>query len=209
MIYNMKQLTAQEITLEFTNPLTNNTDLIILPPFAGRFDADVSYYNNLDKILNDIDLRIVNYRTSEFLGSYPYNRKLQIYNYWLSQLLPDNPAKYNEYIDKLIEVHSNNIIEADRKRKLEIANVKKCTKKKQPKPANIYVKQKSVNIFTGETEYIYTNLRTNHIVHSSNPDLLETLNVKQVKEKKTNRINTCAKLIKSQDVSLKNIIIKF
>lgn len=205
----MAQITAGEITVEFVNPLTNKTDLIILPPFAGRFDAEAQYYDNLDKILRDIDYRVVTYQTSTFLGCNSYIRKLQLYNYWLHQLLPDNIVEYNKYIDKLIEVHTNNIIVAKQKYEQEIANVKKSTKRKQPKPADVYVRQESTNLFTGEKEYIYTNLRTNHIIHSENPDLLEKLNAKPVKENKKTRVKAAAKLINTQNVSLKDLIIKF
>ena len=94
---------------------------------------------------------------------------------------------YNEYIDKFINLHENNI-------KFEFENPivkKKPTKaKKEKDKPNKWTKAVTNDIFTGEERYIYENIRTGELITSSNPDLLDTLNAPKKKEKKTKVVST-------------------
>jgi hypothetical protein len=100
-------------------------------------------------------------------------------DYYRYLLYIDNPFLFNQYVDKLVERHIANI-EFERN-----YTVPKPVKVKKKAVVDKYIREETKDLFTNETIYIYTNYKTNDIVKSNNPDLLDVLNTKKTKEKKT------------------------
>ena len=170
---------------------------IVLNPFNLRIEyphidyIDWKYYNNnlkdvnatLDGILNDIDLRKIYYRQKSNKSiitdtkSYFYTNKLKQFYYYLLHVY--DPFKYNEYLNKLIELHTQNL-EYD-----ELINKKVNTKEKKEsnntrkrKSKNRYYREVKVDMFTGKEMYTYYNPVTKDEIISEDPDMLKDLNAK-------------------------------
>ena len=95
-----------------------------------------------------------------------------------------NQFIYNEYIDKLIKRHIDNIVfEHDNP---YIVNTKP-NKKKKKSPPNKFVKYTTKDMFTNKSKYVYCNYKTDEQIESDNPDLLDKLNSKINKRKQNNK----------------------
>ena len=178
-------------TITYNNPITNNEESLVVDVDSLYYDyasfmndlailyiGDI--YKELDYILSDLDCSRVFKSGRPMMIQYS-QYKINIARF--IKLLNKIPGYsiYNEYIDKLINLHVENI-------KFEFYNpiVKKKptkSKKQQDKP-NRWTKAVTNDIFTGDERYIYENLKTGEIITSSNPNLLDELNApkKKVKE---------------------------
>lgn len=178
-------------TITYNNPITNNEESLVVDVDSLYYDyasfindlailyiGDI--YKELDYILSDLDC------TRVFKSGRPMMIQYSQYKINIAKfikLLNKIPGYsiYNEYIDKLINLHVENI-------KFEFYNPivkKKPTKsKKQKDKPNKWTKAVTNDIFTGDERYIYENLKTGEIITSSNPNLLDELNApkKKVKE---------------------------
>ena len=98
-----------------------------------------------------------------------------------------NYISYNNLFDTLVSIHERNILICQ-----EYASKPKQTetktKKKTVKVKNEFVKSVSTDMFTGKTNYIYSNLKTGEEIISDNPNLLEELNKPKEKKKKTVKV---------------------
>lgn len=174
------------INIDTTYP---NYDGIQYYKYENLFQTPVK--KCLDDVLKELDCsklcagQIViptnSFRYSELVETYiRFLFRIPIYNYIL----------YNEYVDKLLNRHAENLeFESN-----FIPEVKEKTKTKgkttrKSKPANVYVRTETHNLFTGELEYDYTNFATGDSFISPDPNLLEQLNAskKKKKEKKQPR----------------------
>lgn len=174
------------MTLKWINPLTNTEDVLnIERPFIDYIEWKLISWREpiktLNELLNSLDC------TREYDCGRPmmttligYNNLMSEYYYHLLKI--DNPFIYNEYIDKLIKRHIENIIfEYEHPYVPKIKNKPKRNSKNRTIP-NKFIKQKTTNMFTGEDIYIYENLKTGEQYESSNPNLIKE--IKQRKEKK-------------------------
>ena len=178
-------------TITYNNPITNNEESLVVDVDSLYYDyasfindlailyiGDI--YKELDYILSDLDCSRVFKSGRPMMVEYS-QYKINIARF--IKLLNKIPGYsiYNEYIDKLINLHVENI-------KFEFYNPivkKKPTKsKKQKDKPNRWTKAVTNDIFTGDERYIYENLKTGEIITSSNPNLLDELNApkKKVKE---------------------------
>lgn len=180
--------------LKFVNPITNDDDKIILKyPQIDYFTfKQIKNYNNdndiiiiLNNILKDLDCTI-EYPCGRLHSiNYPnYNYNLSRYYFYIIKLT--NQFIYNKYINKLIELHINNIIYEF---KNPIINKQKDKSKcKSKKIINKFIKAKTYDLFTNKEIYVYINNYTKEEIKSEDPNLLEKLNSKH-KNNKNNRNN--------------------
>ena len=183
MIINL--ICAKDITIE--------VDISIKDYSSWR--SIVNKYNTYDdsifiRYLNDLDCtKKYDFGRPMMLSNSRYKDIINEYFYFLIKL--DNPILYNFYVDALIKRHLDNIdFETNNPYiKPEDKKVVKAKSKKKSIP-NIYIRQETTDLFTGETKYIYENLKNKDSFTSSNPNLLEELNTKKkkVKSKKTSAV---------------------
>lgn len=150
-----------------------------------EFNTDNDICSILDKILDNLNCKRVYEGKRVIMTTYPvYQMFINEYYYYLIKMA--NQFIYNQYFDKLINCHIDNIL-------FEIMNtfvqapVKPYPKIKNKLPENKFIKYTTKDIFTGKETYIYENLRTLEKISSNNPNLLEELNAskkKKVKKKK-------------------------
>lgn len=179
-------------TLNYVNPITDEINYLeVQYPIIdyGKFKRLHEYNNDsdlikiLDNILKDLDC------TKEYNGvrfrttTYPiYSMFLSDYYFYVNKIT--NQFIYNEYIDKLIKRHIDNIVfEHDHP---YIVNTK-TNKKKKKSPPNKFVKYTTKDMFTNKSKYVYCNYKTDEQVESDNPDLLDKLNSKNSKHKQNNK----------------------
>lgn len=182
-------------TITYNNPINNieeslvvDLDLIYMDWAKWNIDQYLLHnkdlYVILDDYLNDLDC------TKEFKCGRPMMTTYSQYKIIIAEFLKilnkiPGYSIYNEYIDKLINRHIENIT-------FEFNNPiikKKQTKsKKQKDKPNKWIKAVTNDLFTGDERYIYENLKTGEIITSNNPNLLDALNAPKktkVKESKT------------------------
>lgn len=150
-----------------------------------EFNTDNDICSILDKILANLNCKRVYEGKRVIMTTYPvYQMFINEYYYYLIKI--SNQFIYNQYFDKLINCHMDNIL-------FEVMNdfvqtpVKPYPKIKNKLPKNKFIKYITKDIFTGKETYIYENLRTLEKISSNNPNLLEELNAskkKKVKKKK-------------------------
>lgn len=150
-----------------------------------EFNTDNDIYSILDKILTNLNCKRVYEGKRVIMTTYPvYQMFINEYYYYLIKIA--NQFIYNQYFDKLINCHIDNIL-------FEIMNdfvqapVKPYPKIKNKLPENKFIKYTTKDIFTGKETYIYENLRTLEKISSNNSNLLEELNApkkKKIKKKK-------------------------
>ena len=183
MIINL--ICAKDITIE--------VDISIKDYSSWR--SIVNKYNTYDdaifiRYLNDLDCtKEYDFGRPMMLSNSRYKDIINEYFYFLIKL--DNLILYNFYVDALIKRHLDNIdFETNNPYiKPEDKKVVKSKSKKKSIP-NVYIRQETTDLFTGETKYIYENLKTKDSFTSSDPNLLEELNAKKkkVKSKKTSTV---------------------
>lgn len=178
--------------LNYVNPITDEINYLeVQYPIIdyGKFkrlheyNSDSDLIKILDNILKDLDC-IKEYNGIRFrTTTYPiYSMFLSDYYFYVNKIV--NQFIYNEYIDKLIKRHIDNIVfEHDNP---YIANTK-TNKKKKKSPPNKFVKYTTKDMFTNKSKYVYCNYKTDEQVESDNPDLLDKLNSKVSKRKQTNK----------------------
>lgn len=150
-----------------------------------EFNTDNDICSILDKILTNLNCKRVYEGKRVIMTTYPvYQMFINEYYYYLIKIA--NQFIYNQYFDKLINCHINNIL-------FEVMNtfvqspVKPYPKIKNKLPENKFIKYTTKDIFTGKETYIYENLRTLEKISSNNSNLIEELNApkkKKVKKKK-------------------------
>lgn len=180
-------------TITYNNPISNNEESLVLDIDSLYYDyatfineLAVLYigdiYKELDSILIDLDCTRVFKSGRPMMIQYS-QYKINIIKF--IKLLNKIPGYsiYNEYIDKLINRHIENILFEFNN---PIVKKKPTNSKKQKSKPNKWIKAVTNDIFTGEERYIYENLKTGELITTNNPNLLEELNTpKQRKNKET------------------------
>lgn len=174
--------------LIFVNPITNQTNTINI----NYPNVDYIYWRSvidcktdkdvikvLEDKLNNLDCT-KEYDCGRLMMTtyFNYNSVISDYFYYLYKL--NNQLLYNEYINKFIDRHIENIIFEYEHPYLD-KSAKKVTKRKK-KPANKFIRYVTFDIFTNEKIYVYENLYTKEQIKSDNPNLLEELNAPKKKE---------------------------
>ena len=177
------------IQLMFHNPISNNEDYLVFEETVidycnWRNIKDTKTDNDICEMLN---LLLIYLDCSRMLSGMPINRttniryKDELGEYWYYLLKFNNQLLYNEYFDKLINLHTKNIIVENSR----IKEVKpKVTKTKKPKVENKYFRYTTKDMFTNEEVFVYRNPKTGDEITSTNPDLLEELNKPKEKVRK-------------------------
>lgn len=186
--------------LIYVNPIINASEELNInyPNIDYVYFRQIKPYKNdadLVNILNDIisilDCSII-YSSGRLINTnnFIYKSKLSDYYFYLTKL--NNQFIYNEYIDKLIDIHIKNIIfEYNNPIQSKTKNKTK-TKKTKEKLVNKYNKIVTRDLFTNEKMYIYENPKTGDKFESKDPTLLDSLNNKPKKEKvKQNKVVSC------------------
>lgn len=145
----------------------------------------------LDKLLIELDSsKLCAGKIIIPTNSFRYDDIVETYIRILFRIPIYNYVLYNEYVEKLLNRHNENL-EFESNFKPEVKEKPKAKGKttKKAKVSNVYVRSETYNLFTGELEYDYTNFATGDSFVSSNPNLLEELNApkKKKKEKKQPR----------------------
>lgn len=178
-------------TITYNNPITNTEESLVLDIDSIYYehhdfllDLQILYegdiYKHLNAILADLDCSRIFKSGRPMMIEYPQYKITIIKFIKLLNKIPGYSI-YNEYIDKLINLHINNI---EFEFNNPIVKKKPTSSKKQKDKPNKWIKAITNDLFTGEERYIYENLKTGEIITSGNPDLLETLNNKSNKKVK-------------------------
>lgn len=197
-------------TITYNNPITNTEESLVLDIDSIHYehhdfllDLQILYegniYSHLKSILADLDCTRIYKSGRPMMIEYPQYKITIIKFIKLLNKIPGYSI-YNEYIDKLINRHIENILFEFNN---PIIKKKPTNSKKQKSKPNKWIKAVTNDIFTGEERYIYENLKTGEIITSGNPNLLEELNNK--KEKKTK----LDKIVPQTDLSLNYVSFSF
>lgn len=181
--------------IRFYNPIKNDDVILCIPYpnidyFTWKHLKDYKDDKDLINILDDI-LRFLDCRNETSVGricmtTFPiYGIKMQEFYYYLDKIR--NQFIYNEYINKLIELHVVNLIFEHDYPYIKTDNKDK-TPKKRKYTANKFYRNITHDLFTNETVYVYINPKTGEEIQSKNPDLLEELNAPKPKKKRSSRI---------------------
>lgn len=173
------------LNIKFINPLNGIDDVLTINNTIDytfwRNVSDTSNAHIIEKLeytLKCLDCSIIyDCGRNCILNSYLYNIHLGIYAFYVLKL--QNQLLYNKYIQKLIDIHIANIIFEDEYKLKQLKTPKNIKKKYK----NEFVKQVTKNLFDEEIIYEYVNFKTNEVIRSKNPDLLEELNKKKKKVK--------------------------
>ena len=173
------------LQLEYINPINSQLSYLNIryPDVDYCTFKSIKDYNSdndliaiLNDFLKDLDCTI-EYNGDRFrMTTYPiYDIILSRYYFYLIKI--NNQFVYNDYVNKLINRHIDNII-------FEYENpyIKRDTKRKCK--VNKFIKYESYDLFTNEKKYIYHNEVTGEELESTNPNLLEELNKPKRKERK-------------------------
>ena len=180
------------VKLNYVNPINNqdcelSINVLELDYFKFKriedFNNDIDLCKILDNILIKIDCtKETNYGRVCTTTCFMYNDSLSEYYFYLLKIR--NQLTYNIYVDKVIKRHIDNILyECNIPVDTDVAKSKPIKTKKKSIP-NKFVKRVSIDMFTGEEIYYYTNLKTNEEVRSTDPNLLDELNAPKKKIKK-------------------------
>ena len=177
------------IQLMFHNPISNNEDYLVFEESVidycnWRNIKDTKTDNDICETLN---LLLIYLDCSRMLSGMPINRttniryKDELGEYWYYLLKFNNQLLYNEYFNKLINLHTKNIIVENSRVKEDKS---KITKTKKVKVENKYFRYTTKDMFTNEEVFIYRNPKTGDEITSTNPDLLDELNKSKEKVRK-------------------------
>ena len=180
------------LCLTYINPINNQQEELKLeyPSIDYMKFKSIYEYNNdfdliniLDKILKKLDCTIEYSCGRTCVTTFPiYNMTLSEYYFYLIRI--NNQFIYNNYIDKLIKRHIDNLIFEYEHPYAPPISKKKSTTKKKKLPPNKFFKQVTHDLFTDKEKYIYTNPRTREEIISDNPNMLDELNTSKKKERK-------------------------
>lgn len=183
------------MTVKWINPFTQTEDVLHIE--RPKVDANYWYSSNncrtdadviaiLEDILHRLDC------TREYDCGRPMMTTFLIYksamnNYYYYLLKLNNQITYNKYLDVLIDRHVQNILFEYAHPYTPIKVGKKKRNSKKRTIPNKFVKQKTIDMFTGEEIYVYTNSKTGEEYQSSNPNLINELKQRKKKEKAPKR----------------------
>lgn len=168
------------LKLKFHNPIKNEEDTLNIcypeiTPFVYKRIREVKCDNDIINILNNLlytDINVAKEKVAYNTKSFTYDNKLSVYYFYLIKL--NNQIIYNDYIDKLIKVHINNL---EYEASVNQINQDIIVKHKRNKNVtNKYIKHITKDLITGKTVYHYNNERLGKEIISDNPNLSNSLN---------------------------------
>lgn len=194
---------SDKIRLNYEHPITD--EKCVLEIYNGERDRialnRLKPFNTQDELITIIDETFKDLDCSKTVDNMPliiinsqrYKNALSDIYYYINKL--ENILIQNDYITKIIDFHKNNIIiEATRYNNLKKPETKKSKGKSKP---NKFVRQVTKDIFTGETVYVYTNLKTGETIKSTDGNKLDELNAKKkAKKEKTSYVPMSAMTFK-------------
>lgn len=183
-------ITDEKCVLEIYNGERDRIALNRLKPFNTQAELIAI----IDETFKDLDCsKMVDNMPLIIINSQRYKNALSDIYYYINKL--ENILIQNDYITKIIDFHKNNIIiEATRYNNLKKPEIKKSKSKGKP---NKFVRQVTKDIFTGETVYVYTNLKTGETIKSTDGNKLDELNAKKkAKKEKTSYVPMSAMTFK-------------
>lgn len=200
------------MNLLYINPINNQQEVLTLnyPNVDYMYYSFVKSYSNDDdliKILNtllkELDCTRVYDNGFRFLTVYPmYSMVLSDFYYYLVKL--NNQFVYNQFIDRVVAQHINNIVYEHNNPIVRDIKERPNPKDKRKTPPNKFFKSSEKDMFTGEVKYIYNNPKTGEEIISSDGNLLDELNAKKTKVKKTSPKKT-----KVEKLDMSNITFNF
>lgn len=177
---------------KYVDPITDKQENLILDYpdidyFYWRthdYGDDDSIVSKLDNILEELDctreyndsrICMTNYGIYRFL--------LRDYIYYLTKL--QNQFTYNEYIDKVIARHIDNLIYEYKHPVIKSKLVKKTRRNtRKNTKSNTWVRIGSTaDMYDGHIEYAFYNNKTKETVYNIDPDYDKVLNAKKTKAK--------------------------
>ncbi len=181
------------LNLKFVNPIINQLDdLKLVYPEIDYFsfkhikdydNGDTDLINILNDLLKTLDCTIEYSYGRICMTSYIlYTTNLSHYYFYLTRI--SNQILYNQYIDKVIQRHIDNLIFEYEHPYTPPDNRKKSKSKKTKLPPNKFIKRVTHDMFSGKETYLYYNPRTKEELYDDNPDLLDKLNAPKKKERK-------------------------
>lgn len=186
----------EELTLNFDLLNIDYNKWLIFIKNIETKDIEILLY----ELLNDLDC------TKEFKCGRPMMTSYSMYNILLIEYFRllykiQDYKLYNEFFNKLINRHIDNII-FEYENPLTNNKTKSKTKKDKVKKP-LWLKSVSTDLFTGKIQYIYENTKTKEIIINDDENYLHKLKeIKQIKSKKN-------KVISTLDTSIKGITFKF
>lgn len=153
---------------------------ITFPSYDNDFDTCCELERMLNSELNCTRV----YNGVIFRTIHSYNYKYYCYIYYRLLLSLRNQLLYNKYVDKLIDNHNINV-EMYLNTKEDCAPKTKKKKTTTRKKKDKYIRETTTDIFTGETIYVYENTTTGEQITSKDGSLLDSLNGKVAKKKKS------------------------
>ena len=143
------------------------------------------------QIIKELDCSKINKKGQQLMSINHYEYPLLINNAIkvLDRIL--DYSLYNDLFLYLISCHERNLEickEYDEEQRNRQTTKNPKTRAKKTKIKDEYLKSTSTDLFTGKTNYIYSNLKTGDEIISDNPDLLEKLNKPKERKKKTPKV---------------------
>lgn len=199
----MCNFNSELVRISFEHPITN--EKCFLEIYTGErdrfalkrlqpFNTQAELLTIIDGMFRDLDCsKLINNIPLVVINSPKYKNALSDIYYYINHL--GNCITHNDLIDKLIEIHKNNIvIESLRYNTIKKPEPKKSKSKSKP---NKFVRQVTKDMFTGEIVYIYTNLKTGETIKSTDGNKLDELNAKKkVKREKSTAVPMSAMTFK-------------
>ena len=178
-------------TITYNNPITNTEESLVIDIDSlyidwAKWQRDQYLLNNkdlydiLNDYINDLDCTREYKCGRPMMTTYSQYKIIIIEFFKILYKIPGYSI-YNEYVDKLINRHVENILFEFNN---PIPKKKTTNSKKQKSKPNKWIKAETNDLFTGKKRYIYENLKTGEIITSGNPNLLEELNTKKQKKEK-------------------------
>lgn len=167
------------------------------------------YIETLDKMLsNELDCMRIAKNGQQIIKTTDFRYEEDIYRYIRILLKIPNQFLYNIYFNKLQNIHNKNKefeqnlteIIAIQNANINIIKKTKNKKVKVPKIDNKWLMRETNNLFTGEQEYEYYNLKTGESFYDKNPNLLDELNAKKPKRTKKEPRKDFGKIILKFDM---------
>lgn len=167
------------------------------------------YIETLDKMLsNELDCMRITKNGQQIVKTTDFRYEEDIYRYIRILLKIPNQFLYNIYFDKLQNIHNKNKefeqnlteIITIQNANINIIKKDKNKKVKTPKADNKWLMRETNNLFTGEQEYEYYNLKTGESFYDKSSDLLDELNAKKPKRTKKEPRKDFGKIILKFDM---------
>ena len=194
------------MTITWINSLTNFEDIFIIeyPIVDAKFWYNIKPYTNDNDIINILNNLLINIDcTKEYSFGRPmmttlfnYKDYISKYYYYLTKL--NNQFIYNKFIDKLIKRHSDNILFEYKHPYIPKTIEKKKLSNKKKFKNNKIIKQETIDMFTRDKIYIFTDIKTGEQYETNNENFIEELNNRNKK-----------KNISKNDISTKSITVNF